>query len=44
MNIATTSDGEIMAGRHLDRGRLRECTLRTKLQRKNTPSAKRRKI
>jgi putative transposase len=42
VNIATTSDGEIMAGRHLNRGRLRERTLRTKLQKKNTPSAKRR--
>ena len=42
VNIATTSDGEIMAGRALNRGRLRERTLRTKLQRKNTPSTKRR--
>ncbi|MGW0736095.1 RNA-guided endonuclease InsQ/TnpB family protein [Streptomyces sp. NPDC002851] len=42
VNIATTSDGEIMAGRELNRGRLRERTLRTKLQKKNTPSAKRR--
>ncbi|MEU7657306.1 RNA-guided endonuclease InsQ/TnpB family protein [Streptomyces lincolnensis] len=42
VNIATTSDGEIMAGRALNRGRLRERTLRTKLQKKNTPSAKRR--
>ncbi|KUL21533.1 RNA-guided endonuclease InsQ/TnpB family protein [Streptomyces regalis] len=42
VNIATTSDGQIMAGRALNRGRLRERTLRTKLQRKNTPSAKRR--
>ncbi|MGW6144514.1 RNA-guided endonuclease InsQ/TnpB family protein [Streptomyces sp. NPDC055140] len=42
VNIATTSDGQIMAGRRLNRGRLRERTLRTKLQRKNTPSAKRR--
>ncbi|MEY9993695.1 putative transposase [Streptomyces sp. V4I8] len=42
VNIATTSDGQIMAGRALNRGRLREGTLRTKLQRKNTPSAKRR--
>ena len=31
-----------MAGRALNRGRLRERTLRTKLQRKNTPSARRR--
>jgi transposase len=42
VNIATTSDGQIMAGRRLNRGRLRERTLRQKLQRKNTPSAKRR--
>ena len=42
VNIATTSDGEIMAGRALNRSRMRERTLRTKLQRKNTPSAKRR--
>ncbi|GHG95630.1 RNA-guided endonuclease InsQ/TnpB family protein [Streptomyces lanatus] len=42
VNIATTSDGQIMAGRALNRGRLRERTLRTKLQKKNTPSAKRR--
>ncbi|WP_406517205.1 RNA-guided endonuclease InsQ/TnpB family protein [Streptomyces sp. NBC_00134] len=42
VNIATTSDGEIMAGRELNRGRLRERTLRTKLQKKNTLSAKRR--
>ncbi|MEU9750768.1 RNA-guided endonuclease InsQ/TnpB family protein [Streptomyces niveus] len=41
-NIATTSDGEIMAGRELNRFRDRERELRTKLQRKNTPSAKRR--
>ncbi|MFI8792867.1 RNA-guided endonuclease InsQ/TnpB family protein [Streptomyces sp. NPDC055105] len=42
VNIATTSDGQIMAGRRLNRGRLRERVLRQKLQRKNTPSAKRR--
>ncbi|WP_415950139.1 RNA-guided endonuclease InsQ/TnpB family protein [Streptomyces sp. KLOTTS4A1] len=42
VNIATTSDGEIMAGRQLNRIRVRERTLRTKLQTKNTPSAKRR--
>ncbi|MBA4865294.1 IS200/IS605 family element transposase accessory protein TnpB [Streptomyces sp. PSKA54] len=42
VNIATTSDGEIMAGRELNRIRMRERTLRTKLQKKNTPSAKRR--
>ncbi|MGI5196292.1 RNA-guided endonuclease InsQ/TnpB family protein [Streptomyces sp. CA-288835] len=42
VNIATTSDGEIMAGRELNRVRARERKLRTKLQKKNTPSAKRR--
>ncbi|MBB4713139.1 IS605 OrfB family transposase [Streptomyces luteogriseus] len=42
VNIATTSDGEIMAGREINRARIRERTLRTKLQKKNTPSAKRR--
>ncbi|MFC4470076.1 RNA-guided endonuclease InsQ/TnpB family protein [Streptomyces xiangluensis] len=42
VNIATTSDGEIMAGRELNRVRARERGLRTKLQKKNTPSAKRR--
>ncbi|MFH9814971.1 RNA-guided endonuclease InsQ/TnpB family protein [Streptomyces sp. NPDC017230] len=42
VNIATTSDGEIMAGRELNRTRSRERTLRTKLQKKNTPSARRR--
>ncbi len=42
VNIATTSDGQIMAGRQLNRGRLRERALRQKLQKKNTPSAKRR--
>nr|WP_303714003.1 transposase [Kutzneria buriramensis]WKX13274.1 transposase [Kutzneria buriramensis] len=42
VNIATTSDGEIMAGRELNRGRVRERHLRSKLQKKNTPSAKRR--
>ncbi|MEV6701953.1 transposase [Streptomyces sp. NPDC051453] len=42
VNLATTSDGEIMAGRELNRARAREGTLRTKLQKKNTPSAKRR--
>ncbi|MFF7948628.1 RNA-guided endonuclease InsQ/TnpB family protein [Streptomyces griseorubiginosus] len=41
-NIATTSDGEIMAGRELNRMRARERTLRGKLQKKNTSSAKRR--
>jgi IS605 OrfB family transposase len=42
VNIATTSDGEILAGRGLNRSRVRERQLRTKLQKKNTPSAKRR--
>ncbi|MFF3896813.1 RNA-guided endonuclease InsQ/TnpB family protein [Streptomyces sp. NPDC001812] len=42
VNIATTSDGKIMAGRGLNRIRARERTLRAKLQRKNTPSARRR--
>jgi transposase len=42
MNIATTSDGEIMAGRELNRARVRDRDLRRKLQKKNTPSAKRR--
>ncbi|WP_406727361.1 transposase [Streptomyces sp. GD-15H] len=42
VNIATTSDGEIMAGRELNRIRARERKLRSKLQQKNTPSAKRR--
>ncbi|MFJ4514597.1 RNA-guided endonuclease InsQ/TnpB family protein [Streptomyces sp. NPDC088816] len=42
VNIATTSDGEIMAGRELNRTRVRERKLRAKLQKKGTPSAKRR--
>ncbi|MFC4331419.1 RNA-guided endonuclease InsQ/TnpB family protein [Streptomyces andamanensis] len=42
VNIATTSDGQIMAGRQLNRFRVQECALRTKLQKKNTPSARRR--
>nr|WP_222109745.1 RNA-guided endonuclease TnpB family protein [Streptomyces cupreus] len=42
VNIATTSDGEIMAGRELNRVRVRERGLRRKLQKKNTPSARRR--
>ncbi|WP_129311958.1 RNA-guided endonuclease TnpB family protein [Streptomyces sp. L2] len=42
VNIATTSDGQIMAGRDLNRIRTRERGLRAKLQKKNTPSAKRR--
>ncbi|MFF4545179.1 RNA-guided endonuclease InsQ/TnpB family protein [Streptomyces sp. NPDC001435] len=42
VNIATTSDGEVLAGRELNRIRARERKLRTKLQHKNTPSARRR--
>ncbi|WP_431044788.1 RNA-guided endonuclease InsQ/TnpB family protein [Streptomyces sp. P1-3] len=42
VNIATTSDGEIMAGRELNRIRARERGLRTRLRKKNTPSARRR--
>ncbi|MFJ9705902.1 RNA-guided endonuclease InsQ/TnpB family protein [Streptomyces sp. NPDC101234] len=42
VNIATTSDGEIMAGRELNRIRTRERALRAKLQKRNTPSARRR--
>jgi putative transposase len=42
VNIATTSDGEILAGRELNRVRARERKLRTKLQKKNTASARRR--
>ncbi|MDW6063541.1 transposase [Streptomyces sp. FXJ1.4098] len=42
VNIATTSDGEILTGRRLNRIRARERTLRSKLQRKNAPSARRR--
>jgi putative transposase len=41
VNIATTSDGEIMAGRCLNRYRKRQRDLRTKLQKKRTKSAKR---
>jgi putative transposase len=41
VNIATTSDGEIMAGRRLNRYRERHRDLRTKLQKKRTKSAKR---
>ena len=41
VNIATTSDGEIMAGRRLNRYRQRHRDLRQKLQRKRTKSAKR---
>ncbi|MCP3755938.1 transposase [Streptomyces sp. TBY4] len=42
VNIATTSDGEIMVGRQLNRLRKRDRDLRTKLQRKGTKSARRR--
>ncbi|MEV8535090.1 transposase [Streptomyces sp. NPDC051211] len=42
VNIATTSDGQIMAGRRLNRLRRRDRALRGKLQRKGTKSAKRR--
>ncbi|MDI3406651.1 RNA-guided endonuclease InsQ/TnpB family protein [Streptomyces cavernicola] len=42
VNVATTSDGQIMAGRQINRVRERERALRTKLQKKNTPSARRR--
>ena len=41
VNIATTSDGEIMAGRGLNRYRQRHRDLRRKLQKKRTKSAKR---
>ncbi|MFI9745371.1 RNA-guided endonuclease InsQ/TnpB family protein [Streptomyces sp. NPDC052494] len=41
VNIATTSDGEIMAGRRLNRYRQRHRDLRAKLQKKQTKSAKR---
>ncbi|MEV4425870.1 transposase [Streptomyces sp. NPDC049602] len=41
VNIATTSDGEIMAGRRLNRYRRRHRDLRAKLQKKRTKSAKR---
>ena len=40
-NIATTSDGQIMAGRGLNRYRKRHRDLRAKLQQKRTKSAKR---
>ncbi|MFF1306473.1 RNA-guided endonuclease InsQ/TnpB family protein [Streptomyces sp. NPDC058307] len=42
VNIATTSDGEIMSGRRLNRSRARDRALRRKLQEKGTKSAKRR--
>jgi putative transposase len=41
VNIATTSDGQIHAGRKLNRYRKRQLTLRAKLQRKGTKSTKR---
>jgi IS605 OrfB family transposase len=41
-NIATTSDGEIMAGRRVNRYRRRQQALRRKLQAKGAKSAKRR--
>ncbi|WDZ93093.1 transposase [Nocardiopsis sp. HUAS JQ3] len=40
-NIATTSDGQVMAGRQLTRYRRRQRRLRQKLQAKGTKSAKR---
>ncbi|MEU5100356.1 transposase [Streptomyces sp. NPDC020996] len=42
VNIATTSDGEIMSGRQLNRCRVRDRALRSKLLRRKTKSAKRR--
>ncbi|MGW6545504.1 RNA-guided endonuclease InsQ/TnpB family protein [Streptomyces massasporeus] len=42
VNIAATSDGEIMSGRHINRRRARDRALRNKLRKKNTASAKRR--
>ncbi|WP_047868164.1 RNA-guided endonuclease TnpB family protein [Nocardiopsis sp. RV163] len=41
INIATTSDGQVMAGRQLNRYRRRQLRLRQKLQAKGTGSAKR---
>ncbi|MFD3537835.1 hypothetical protein [Streptomyces sp. NPDC058664] len=41
VNIATTSDGKIHAGRGLNRYRKRQLALRTKLQKKGTQLAKR---
>ncbi|QLE75374.1 IS200/IS605 family element transposase accessory protein TnpB [Streptomyces rectiverticillatus] len=41
VNIATTSDGKIHAGRRLNRYRRRQLALRAKLQKKGTKSAKR---
>ncbi|MGW4568686.1 RNA-guided endonuclease InsQ/TnpB family protein, partial [Streptomyces sp. NPDC004561] len=42
VNIATTSDGDVFAGRRLNRYRARQLRLRAKLQKKGTKSAKRR--
>lgn len=42
VNIATSSDGRILAGRRLNRYRKRQRDLRAKLQKKNTKAAKRR--
>ncbi|WP_435108419.1 RNA-guided endonuclease InsQ/TnpB family protein [Nocardiopsis synnemataformans] len=41
VNIATTSDGQVMAGRQINRYRRRQLRLRQKLQAKGTRSAKR---
>jgi putative transposase len=41
VNIATTSDGEVMAGRTLNRYRRRQRALRRKLQARHTTSARR---
>ncbi|MBT2459316.1 RNA-guided endonuclease TnpB family protein [Streptomyces sp. ISL-86] len=41
VNIATTNDGQIMAGRRLNRYRQHHRDLRTKLQKKGTKAAKR---
>jgi IS605 OrfB family transposase len=41
VNIATTSDGQVMAGRELNRYRRRQQRLRAKLQSKSTRSTKR---
>jgi putative transposase len=42
VNVATTSDGRIMAGRKLNRYRKHHRDLRTKLQKKRTKAARRR--
>ncbi|MFE2541687.1 RNA-guided endonuclease InsQ/TnpB family protein [Actinacidiphila glaucinigra] len=41
VNIATTSDGDVLAGRRLNRYRARQAALRAKLQKKGTKSTKR---